>query len=281
MMVCPRKVVSLLEILRIYANVYATTAHCLGTCVSTLNQQGELGGDLVEVLLQNLTTAEHHCEMAGLEMTRTQIHRVVKILDRNIDLSSAGMADRLVELENRLEDELKMQLFFQLPVAKRDYFDEPRRGWESVLRVFPDATSDVEEMRRCFALSRYPACVFHSMQVLEHRVIKLGKTLNVGDHKTGWAATTNELKQILKTPFTDRTDWEREHFGFVEQMNATVEALKTAWRNKIDHASGRLAILPGDFNPDIAEEIMAATKGFMRRLATEMPPQSRSANAIP
>jgi len=54
-------------------------------------------------------------------------------------------------------------------------------------------------------------------------------------------------------------------------MHGLVEALKSAWRNKIDHAQGRLILMAVDFTPDIAEEIIIASRSFMRRLATEMP----------
>jgi hypothetical protein len=54
-------------------------------------------------------------------------------------------------------------------------------------------------------------------------------------------------------------------------MHGATEALKSAWRNKISHAQGSLTLMTEDFSPDIAEEIMIASRSFMRRLATEMP----------
>jgi hypothetical protein len=57
----------------------------------------------------------------------------------------------------------------------------------------------------------------------------------------------------------------------LEQVHGTVVVLKDAWRNKIGHAHGRLILMRSDFTPDIAEEIMIAARGFMRRLATELP----------
>jgi hypothetical protein len=54
-------------------------------------------------------------------------------------------------------------------------------------------------------------------------------------------------------------------------MQGTVVALKNAWRNKISHVHGRLVLMTADFSPDVAEEITIATRGFMRRLATDLP----------
>jgi hypothetical protein len=61
---------------------------------------------------------------------------------------------------------------------------------------------------------------------------------------------------------------------FIEQTHATVEALKNAWRNKVSHAHAKLAVLPGDFSQEIAEEILFATRSFMRQLANRLPPSS-------
>jgi hypothetical protein len=54
-------------------------------------------------------------------------------------------------------------------------------------------------------------------------------------------------------------------------MNTQVQAMKFAWRNKVNHVDGKLVVIKPEFTPDMAEEIMMASRGFMRRLATEMP----------
>jgi hypothetical protein len=93
----------------------------------------------------------------------------------------------------------------------------------------------------------------------------------VEDRKVGWNATTRELDRIVKTKPPDRSAWENKHSQFIEQMNAVCYALMNSWRHKIDHVSGRLMLLPGDFAPEIAEDIVSATRAFMRRLALELP----------
>lgn len=279
-MILSRKVVSLLEILRAYADAYAKVSYAIGTAVWKLRNDPAALSDTRATwpMVEALGGFKEHC--ADLPITETQVDRVSKLLGQAqltqfLGTTAASISERLVELQSRLEDELATKLFFRLPYERRRFYDQPYAGWEEILERFPGATSDVLEMSRCFALSRYPACVFHSMQVAEHGLIKLGIALRVKDPKPGWTATFNEIKRILKKSYESRTDWERSNFGFIEQMNGTVEALLTAWRHKIDHASGRLAVLPGDFSPEVAEDIMSATRAFMRRLATEMPMEIR------
>jgi hypothetical protein len=137
---------------------------------------------------------------------------------------------------------------------------------------FPDAVMDVEEMRKCFALSRYAGCVFHSVHVIEHGLIAISQWLpGLNDPKAGWGSVTGELERIVNLPHPKRSPFEQTHFVFIEQVNALMKALKFAWRNKISHASGKLHVLSPDFAPEIAEEIMMASRGFMRQLAVDLP----------
>ena len=107
--------------------------------------------------------------------------------------------------------------------------------------------------------------------MVEIGLIALGNSIGVTDPISGWAAVTNKLQAIIKTKHQDRSPAEQKHSAFLEQMAATVEGLKNAWRNKVSHAHGKLTLMTSDFSPDIAEEILMATRAFMRRLATEGP----------
>lgn len=208
----------------------------------------------------------------SLNAADQQCRRIIEeCQSKQMRITCGEARDNLRELRRRFEDDFKGQLFLHLTAQEAIQFCEPMRGWEEIGRRFGEAIRDVEEMHKCFALHRYPASVFHSMQVIEHGLIHLGKWLGVKDHKPGWNATTRELTRICRLDAKARDAWEAKHHGFISQMDAVAYSLMTAWRHKIDHASGRLALLPGDFAPEIAEEIISATRGFMRRLATELP----------
>ncbi len=93
------------------------------------------------------------------------------------------------------------------------------------LKYFPPVR-DIEEAGKCFALGRYAASVFHSLQVVEIGVIELGKAVGTTDYQTGWNATTKALEGIIKKKYQDRSEFEKLHFGFFEQIYATIEGLK-------------------------------------------------------
>jgi hypothetical protein len=144
----------------------------------------------------------------------------------------------------------------------------PLAGWESVIKKFPDVQDDVEEMNKCYALSRYAASVFHSLLVVEYGLIDFGKYLDVRDPKVGWDATYNKLKTLLNNRASVPAGMS---FTFLEQSSARIESMKQAWRNKVNHAAGKLSVEKSGINDAIAEEIIMATRSFMRQLADGLP----------
>lgn len=60
-------------------------------------------------------------------------------------------------------------------------------------------------------------------------------------------------------------------FHSIEQINQAAQSMKMAWRNKVNHEAGRLVVLDPQFSPQAAEEIIFATRSFMRHLATDIP----------
>jgi hypothetical protein len=163
---------------------------------------------------------------------------------------------------------------FLLSLAEARHYKEPRKGWESIVARFPDTVTDIEEASKCIAVSRYTAAVFHSLLVVEVGLIELGKFIAVNDPISGWTAVAQRLKKIIDTKYQDRSDFEKANGAFLEQVQGTVAALKNAWRNKISHAHDKLYLMTGEqFHPDVAEEILLATRAFMRRLVEGLPPK--------
>lgn len=271
------KVVTLLEILRVYASAYTEAAYAIALMnahIEMADQDFRTDPVMVRRIHGHLSNLLPHCK--DLPNTEMQIRRVLAMLENlqsTIDwqVPRLSFMTSLAEIQSRLKDELAARLYFAIPSGKAGYFISWRDGWEEVISRFPDAVSDVEEMCKCFALSRYPAAVFHSLLVVEVGVIQLGEYIEVTDPKRGWDATTKSLKSLVDGGRGKLPAKFSEHFGFLEQTNSAVQAMKHAWRNKVNHVDGKLVVMKPEFAPDIAEEIMMASRSFMRRLATELP----------
>jgi hypothetical protein len=223
------------------------------------------------VYQENFGHFANECIESGLTTSAVTVEKILRALARP-DCMFSELAPLAGELQGRLFDEMRDKYFFSLDIREARHYNKPTDGWEEVLNRFPAATTDIEEMNKCFALHRYAAAAFHSVQAIECGLLAFGTFLGVNDPKSGWTAVNKRLEAlVVKTKFTDLDPLYQKHFAFLEQMHGTVGALNNAWRNKISHAQGRLVLVTSEFSPEVAEEIMIASRSFMRRLATELP----------
>jgi len=281
-----RGVLTLLDILRAYAEAYVKGATALAGLHTQIFYQAQAAGydvrhddHLLRRLQLHLSDLLEHCQ-PHLPMTAAAALKLRAIIDDPDLMYTWQQAQANTVLQfmtlgviETLENELALNVFFRLTEARRSYFEAPTDGWNEVVARFPNTVSNIEEMNKCFALSRYAAAVYHACQVLELGLIDLGIFLEVEDPKSGFTAVTRELKKLIENGHSNVPQRFRDCFDFLEQMHGITEALKSAWRNKIDHAQKTLVLMAVDFTPDIAEEILFASRSFMRRLATEMPPK--------
>lgn len=267
----PGKVVTLLDLLRFYAENYVRVSHCVAqiSAAITVNDLSSKGNDLAISALGLLDGIRPQCQEMGLDVSVKQIDRINEIW--NLYHDKTLLPPLCEELLRRIADELRTRVLFCLRPGVQEFFTDPRREWIECMNRWPQTIDNVEEMGKCFALSRYPAAVFHSLLIVEIGIIELGTFIGVTDPKRGWDATTKKLKALIDGGHKNLPANLSGQFTFLEQVNACVEAMKHAWRNKVSHIEGKLVVLSPNFTPDTAEEIMIASRGFMRRLATEMP----------
>jgi len=273
------RLVSLLEILRTHAEAFVQIVFHLGTSISNLNERDIWQDDEHRVFLAGeLERLRDVCQRSELPVTLTLVERMLKTFERadHEDPFVSGMMKRtcsselikhdLFAMRERFMDELSTKLFLQVPHSRMAYFDSPFLGWEKIVSAFPESSRDVEEMNKCFGLSRYPAAMFHALHVAEWGAISLGEKIGVTDPKRGWGPTERRLRELVslghgKLPTLGVS------FEFIEQMHQEVRNIALAWRHKVDHADNYLKLVPNaEFTPDIAEHIIDSVKMFMRRL---------------
>jgi hypothetical protein len=267
------RLVTLLEILRAYASKYMLLVSHLDTANVRMGVYDIWQDHLSrQELVGTLKSLHDICLSHDFPVTKTLAEKIIAALTDPKPTAGSELLQRyLFDLRNRFIDEAGAKIYLQIPFPKMPYFDSPTIGWEVVVGRFRDSIGDVEEMGRCFALSRYGGAVFHSLLVAEHGLIELGKEIGAADHKTGWDATCRQMKTLLDGGHPAYPEQLRVTFNSLEQINSAAQSMKLAWRNKVNHAAGRLVVMASDFVPDVAEEIIFATRAFMRRLATDLP----------
>jgi hypothetical protein len=265
--------VTLLELLRFYADHFAKLRRDLTWMTMTLCRYE--GSWISRLLLKRekkqwgefrdcLENLELFLDEAGMNRCVSHIEDLANKLKLNGFLESSDVAG----LEDDIERELEQRVFLSISHERQKYFSAPLAQWEVVIDKFPDAQEDVEEMNKCYALSRYTASVFHSLLVVEHGLIALGNRIGVSDPKLGWDATYRKLDVLLRNRASVPAELD---FGFLEQTKARLDSMKLAWRNKVNHAAGRLMIEKTGFTDVSAEEVIIACRSFMRHLAEGFP----------
>jgi len=142
-----------------------------------------------------LLAGERHCIELGLTTSLFTLRRMQEAVSRRTCefRELYLLAD---ELRGRMADEMKGKYLFSLDLDEAEHYNNPTGGWSEVLERFPMATTDVEEMNKCFALSRYAGAVFHSVQTIECGLIELGGFIKVNDPKSGWTAVSGKTGDI-------------------------------------------------------------------------------------
>jgi hypothetical protein len=267
--------VCLLELLRFYAEAYVGIGKellDLEVCrqVDASENEGKgLPGDVLDDdsqqdALQVIENAKKGFEKLGLKVCVLHANELLY----SIHSGSLDMRD-VRALHHNMDRELSTHFFVGVPESKKDLYCNPKKGWEEILAKFPSATEDTEEMNKCYALCRYSAAVFHSLLVVEHGLIALGKLLSVTDPKEGWDASCKKLASVVNAGHSQNSTG--LNFAFLEQVNACIQTMKLAWRNKVNHASGKPIVMYGSFSPDVTEDIIAASRSFLRRLIEGIP----------
>jgi hypothetical protein len=264
----PGRMVNLLELLRVYGKNYVRLANCISLITAALSVKDAdvPSEDMVISALGLFDGIRPQLVEAGLSNTVSQMERAEKTWNSYRDYGV--FSSQCAEVLNRLEDELKARVLLMVPHGVQSIYESPRSGWEESISRFL-IVDNVEEMNRCFAFGRYAASVFHSLLIAEAGLIELGRHIGVIDPKAGWDATSNRLSALVRSGRKGHSL--AVSFNSLEQINQSVESMKLAWRNKVNHEANRLVVMTPDFSEPVAQEIIMATRGFMRRLATEIP----------
>jgi hypothetical protein len=219
-----------------------------------------------QTLLEKLGRMEKLCDDIGLELASTQIERVRTVVTQP-DVKFPALLHPLRDLEGRVHDELRLNLFMAIPRDRADYYDKPILFGQAVADKFPDATYDIGEAGSSYATDRYTACVMHLMRSLEVALDAIGLGVGLPDAvieaRNSWESLLKKVrKQIEANDASGDPAWQPKRQFFVD-AEAHLYAVKNAWRNPSMH-------LEKKYDDKEALRIYNAVKDFMEHLATHL-----------
>jgi hypothetical protein len=224
------------------------------------------------ILLAQIQKLDLQCEHLDLPVTRLHVQDVLAAIGIAHDSPNRReQIDRVCQiLSNNLEKEMSLKKYFAMSHEAAATYVRPLKGWEVVVNRWPRTQLDIEESAKSFAFGRFAAAIFHVLLVAESGVIEVADLVEASGDKPGWGCV-DRLRRILDKKYSDRSPVEQKHSAFLKENVDMMTAMKDSWRHKITHVDNRLVWLDPDFSPDIASEIIASARGFMRRLAQELP----------
>jgi len=184
---------------------------------------------------------------------------------------------RIDEIQRTVRREMRTVLFMYIPSASAEYYDSfgrkkrlerneeaPLFGNE-VETKFASSTYDVAEAGNCLAASRYTACVFHLMRVLEIGLAALAKVFGVSADHRNWHPIIDQVESKIREMGGDpnrSANWKDDQ-EFYSQAASHFMILKDAWRNYTAHTRGK-------YTEEEALMTFRNTRGFMQKLATKL-----------
>ena len=181
-------------------------------------------------------------------------------------LTNGGQADpqrlesEITKLIGRIYDELRGRKFLVMSSAEEKYYDvEGTFLGQDILNTLSYVhrlSEEADEAGNCFALSRYTACVFHLMRVMEHCLqelaTKFGKGLVV-TYDQEWQKIINDIRGTVKLKYPKDKDPMRIKY---EAMLGHLETVKITWRNSTMHPKAT-------YTDREAEKIIGAVQAFV------------------
>jgi hypothetical protein len=270
----PSGVVSLYDMLKFRADELTVITGILNACEIRLIEEDRYSKapkDAIQKIKDTVELLQIRFSEYGLISTIQQARRILDRFADDDDVSNGELRDLLGNLRLRLRDDQESHFFLHLSMVQGEQYQNPLKGWDSIFERFSKVRYNIEESNKCFALERYGAAVFHILLVAEYGVIEVAKLIGVADpHKPGWN-DLDDIERVTKKKWNDRTALEQQHANLIEEFLPLALAVKNSWRHKISHVDKQIVWEDTDFGTEVASEIISATKGFMRKLAKDLP----------
>lgn len=261
-----RRLWSLLDVLRIYADKFMSVMNSLTGMRSALDryppgtkghvvldQTPAMGGELrhlVEIFTELEMPASRRIAAELLEMYEKQQQR---------SLSDTSMLVSLLYSSAHAEFEGRLMLGVSPSVAQ---FYEPKIPLFGASFANRFNQYDLEEAAKCLALGRATACAFHLMRVVETGLRAVHTCLGISVALVGNDRNWGTILQRIRTDLKGRPkDWaERATF---DEIYALLDSVKGRWRDPTMHVEEK-------YTEEEARRLFQTVHNFMERLADRM-----------
>jgi hypothetical protein len=210
---------------------------------------------------QTLKNLAKSYETNGMPMSKAHVERALREYDQK-----GITADFLIQMRDRIEDDLRYSLILmRLPSDRAAFWEQRTPFGEAVFERFEHARIDATEAGNCYAAGRNTACVFHLMRVMEHALRALATSLEIPDPGSkpdrSWGAMLKAIAdRIEAVAITKPKGWKQGEGAIFTGAHGLLVGVKDAWRNDTMH-------LEAKYDEGDAKRIYDAVNVFMAHLA--------------
>lgn len=253
--------ITLLAMIRLHADTFYSIGKILGgleEIAKRLRSSDKPMPSEVNVWLKRqLGAARTHLEMALLRLPVMSLDRFLAKLE-DPKVSHESILSCSEDLSSRIADALSATLVYQISPERTRYMKAELFGPEVAAR-FPSAQTDIEDAGKCLAFQRGTACVFHLMRVMEAALKVVARPLGI-PYAPSWESYISQITRKIDEKHRHKgVQWKKDE-PFFKELLGDFHGVKIGWRNPTMHIVRR-------YEPEEAEEILIAVRGFMRRLA--------------
>lgn len=222
----------------------------------------------LESLVARMRDLATTVDALGAHVTKRAAEEVIEHLQKQ-STTFRKVAEQFKYIEKTFRYELERTLLFALPPARQEYWlqSKPLFGTE-VSDRFPFAVDDIAEAGKCLATERGTAAVFHLMRIMEVGLKDLAGALGI-PYAPSWESYIRQISDRIATKHASKVKKWKKQEPFFRDVLGDLQAVKTSWRNPTMHVVKK-------YTPDEAEDIYRAVRTFMQRLASGLPPLTRS-----
>ncbi len=236
------------------------------TFIGDVTRAVSLNVGQAKAMLHVLAGAGLACKSLSLPATQRKVDYLrTQYTDPELIYITDSTLKDLEHLEIDFVQELCEIKFLRLDSVRMQYFVEGNAKafpFESGVHVaFPSADADIREASNCFALERWPACVFHLMRVLEAGLAVLAFKFGVSSDRANWQNIIEQIEaEVRKIGPTSGPDWKQQQKDFSDAATQFM-FFKDAWRNHVMHKRDV-------YDEGRARSIWQHTQEFMNKLVS-------------
>jgi hypothetical protein len=175
------------------------------------------------------------------------------------------LGELLRDLERRIADELRQQVYFLIAAESVPLVAQPTSGWESAVERFESSKEDIIEASWCLACDRWTATVFHLMRVLEHGLRAFAGEIDPSNpvDQENWKNIIDQIeskiREMEKLPRSADKSAKLQRYS---ELASQFRYFKDAWRNHVSHA--RTA-----YDYYQSSSVYAHVRDFMKTMAAD------------